>query len=102
MATRHPERITATSSENVNACAEGLSDGWNPIRAYWQDPSQENRKALRAFLAPDTTRWQYTHGVPDPTMVSPDGRDPDNFYLARPGADDIQLDLIGDYKSNVA
>jgi len=102
LAVRHPERITAMISQNGNAYEEGLSDGWTPIRAYWQEPSPPNRKALRAFLTPETTRWQYTHGVPDPTMVSPDGQNLDNFYLARPGADEIQLDLFGDYKSNVA
>ena len=98
----HPERITAILSQNGNAHEEGLSEGWTPIRAYWQDPSPDNRKALRAFLAPETTRWQYTHGVTDETAVSPDGYSLDNFYLARPGADDVQLDLFGDYKSNVA
>ena len=102
LAVRHPERITAIISQNGNAYEEGLSEGWTPIRAYWQDRSQANRKALRAFLTPETTRWQYTHGVPDPTMVSPDGYSLDNYYLARPGADEIQLDLFGDYKSNVA
>ena len=99
---RHPERITAIISQNGNAYDEGLSDGWQPIRAYWEDPSQANRDALRAFLAPETTVWQYTHGVPDATAVSPDGYSLDNFYLARPGADEVQLDLFGDYKSNVA
>jgi pimeloyl-ACP methyl ester carboxylesterase len=102
LAVRHPERITAIISQNGNAYEEGLSDGWTPIKAYWQDPSQANRQALRAFLAPETTRWQYTHGVPDPTMVSPDGQNLDNFYLARPGADDVQLDLFGDYKSTTS
>src|SRR5690349_9277930 len=102
LAVRHPERITAIISQNGNAYEEGLSEGWTPIKAYWQDPSPANRKALRAFLAPEATRWQYTHGVSDPTMVSPDGQNLDNFYLARPGADEIQLDLFGDYKSNVA
>jgi pimeloyl-ACP methyl ester carboxylesterase len=102
LATRHPDRITAIISQNGNAYEEGLSEGWNPIRAYWQDASEANRKALRAFLAPETTRWQYTHGVPDETSVSPDGIALDNFYLARPGADEVQLDLFGDYKSNVA
>jgi pimeloyl-ACP methyl ester carboxylesterase len=102
LATRHPERITAIISQNGNAYEEGLSDGWTPIRAYWEDPSQANRDALRAFLAPETTLWQYTHGVPDATAVSPDGYSLDNFYLARPGADEVQLDLFGDYKSNVA
>ena len=102
IAMKHPDRITAIISQNGNAYEEGLSEGWNPIRAYWQEPSQANRNALRAMLAPETTRWQYTHGVPDPTMVSPDGQNLDNFYLARPGADEVQLDLFGDYKSNVA
>jgi pimeloyl-ACP methyl ester carboxylesterase len=98
----HPERITAIISQNGNAYEEGLSEGWSPIRAYWQDPSQANRNALRAFLTPETTIWQYTHGVADVTAVSPDGYCLDNYYLARPGAHEPQLDLFGDYKSNVA
>ena len=102
MAVRHPERITAMISQNGNAYEEGLSDGWNPIRAYWQDPSEKNRAALRAFLSPETTVWQYTHGVTDTSLVSPDGYSLDSFYLARPGADEVQLDLFGDYKTNVA
>jgi pimeloyl-ACP methyl ester carboxylesterase len=102
IATKHPDRIAAIISQNGNAYEEGLSEGWSPIRAYWQDPSQANREALRAFLTPETTRWQYTHGVTDETMVSPDGWSLDDFYLARPCADEVQLDLFGDYKSNVA
>src|SRR6202021_2921111 len=102
MALRHPERIAAIISQNGNAYEEGLSEGWNPIRAYWQDPSEANREALRAFLKPDTTIWQYTFGVSDPTMVSPDGYSLDNFYLTRPGADETQLDLMGAYNSNIA
>ena len=102
LAVWHPERITAIVSQNGNAYEEGLSDGWNPIRAYWQDPTPANRNALRTFLAPETTRWQYTHGVPDAACVSPDGMSLDDFYLARAGAHEVQLDLFGDYKSNVA
>ncbi|QJP14246.1 alpha/beta hydrolase [Starkeya sp. ORNL1] len=102
LAVKHPDRITAIISQNGNAYEEGLSEGWSPIRAYWQEPSAANREALRALLAPEATRWQYTHGVADEAAVSPDGYSLDNFYLARPGADEIQLDLFGDYKSNVA
>jgi pimeloyl-ACP methyl ester carboxylesterase len=102
LAVKHPERIAAIISQNGNAYLEGLSEGWNPIRAYWEDASPANREALRSFLAPETTVWQYTHGVPDPTAVSPDGYSLDNFYLARPGVAELQLDLFGDYKSNVA
>jgi pimeloyl-ACP methyl ester carboxylesterase len=102
IALKHPDRITAIISQNGNAYEEGLSDGWTPIRAYWQDPSAANREALRAFLTPQTTHWQYTHGVADEASVSPDGQSLDNFYLARPGADEVQLDLFGDYRTNVA
>jgi pimeloyl-ACP methyl ester carboxylesterase len=66
------------------------------------DPSEPNRTALRAFLSSETTIWQYTHSVPDTILISPDGYSLDNFYLARPGADEVQLDLFGDYKNNVA
>ncbi len=102
MALKHPERIAAIVSQNGNAYLEGLSEGWNPIRAYWKDPSQANRDALRMFLKPETTVWQYTQGAPDTSLVSPDGYSLDNFYLARPGADEVQLDLLLDYASNVA
>jgi pimeloyl-ACP methyl ester carboxylesterase len=102
LALRQPDRITAIISQNGNAYEEGLSNGWTPIRAYWEDPSPANRNALRAFLTPETTRWQYTHGVADPALVSPDGWSLDNLYLARPGADEVQLDLFRDYTNNVA
>jgi len=102
LALKHPERITAIVSQNGNAYEEGLSDGWNPIRAYWQAPTQANRDALRAFLTKDTTKWQYTHGVPDVSAISPDGYSLDDYYLNRPGAHDVQLDLFYDYRNNVA
>lgn len=102
IAVKHPERIAGIISQNGNAYQEGLSDGWNPIQAYWENPSEANRQALRGFLAPEATRWQYTHGVTDESLVSPDGIALDNHYLARNGADAIQLDLFLDYQNNVA
>jgi pimeloyl-ACP methyl ester carboxylesterase len=101
IALKHPERITAIISQNGNAYEEGLSNGWKPIQAYWHDPSSANREALRTLLTPETTFWQYTHGT-DPSTVSPDGYSLDNYYMERKGADEVQLDLFGDYKSNVA
>lgn len=102
LALRNPLRVTAIISQNGNAYEEGLSDAWAPIRAYWDDASAANRDALRALLKPETTYWQYTHGVSDVTAVSPDGYSLDDHYLARPGADEVQLDIFGDYKTNVA
>jgi pimeloyl-ACP methyl ester carboxylesterase len=101
LAVRHPERITGIITQNGNAYVEGLSDGWAPIRTYWADPTPEHRDALRPFLSPETVVWQYTEGT-DPERVSPDGYTLDNHYLARPGADEVQLDLLGDYRTNVA
>jgi pimeloyl-ACP methyl ester carboxylesterase len=102
LALRHPERITAVISQNGNAYLEGLSEGWNPIQDYWKNASPENRVALRAFLKPETTQWQYTHGVTNPEQLSPDAWTLDSALLARPGNDEIQLDLFGDYQSNIA
>jgi pimeloyl-ACP methyl ester carboxylesterase len=99
IALKHPDRIVAMVSQNGNAYEEGLSDGWNPIRGYWQEPSQANHDALRSFLSPETTFFQYTHGVEDAALVSPDGRSLDDFYLARPGVHEAQLDLLLDYGS---
>jgi len=101
LALAHPERITAVISQNGNAYEEGLSDGWNPIQKYWKQPNEENRRALREFLTPEATKWQYTHGAPE-GMVAPESYTLDATLLARPGNDEIQLDLFLDYASNVS
>src|SRR6516225_719845 len=82
VAIKHPEQITAIISQNGNAYEEGLSEGRSPIQAYWREQTQANRDALRGFLSPATTLFQYTHGVTDPSAVSPDGRSLDDYYLA--------------------
>lgn len=102
LAMRHPERVTAIISQNGNAYVEGFSNQWGPWEAYWRDPSETNREACRPSLSPETIRdWQYGTGA-DPARLSPDGYELDIAYMARPGAEEIQLDLILDYCSNVA
>lgn len=102
MALKHPDRITALISQNGNAYEEGLSEGWNPIQNYWRQPIAKNRAALRDFLKPETTKWQYVHGTSDAGLVAPESYTLDSALLARPGNDEIQLDLFLDYASNVA
>lgn len=102
LALADPERITAIVSQNGNAYVEGLSDGWNPIQKYWKQPTAENRAGLRGFLKAEATKFQYTHGVSDPELVAPETYTLDSALLARPGNDEIQLDLFLDYASNVA
>lgn len=102
LAMRHPERVTAIISQNGNAYIEGFSDQWGTWETYWRDPSPVNREACRASLSPETIRdWQYGTGS-DPDLLSPDGYELDIAYMARTGAEEIQLDLILDYRSNVA
>uniref|UniRef100_A0A7V4XTH5 Alpha/beta fold hydrolase n=1 Tax=Acidobacterium capsulatum TaxID=33075 RepID=A0A7V4XTH5_9BACT len=102
LALAHPERIAALISQNGNAYEEGLSDGWNPIRAYWQDPSQQNRDQLRALLQAGTTQFQYTHGEADSTRIAPESYTLDQHFLDRPGNQEVQLDLFRDYQNNLA
>ena len=102
LALAHPERIVAIISQNGNAYEEGLSQGWNPIQKYWKEPTAENRAVLRDFLKPEATKFQYLYGVQDATLVAPESYELDSALLARPGNDEIQLDLFLDYASNVA
>ena len=102
LALAHPEKITAIISQNGNAYEEGLSQGWNPIQKYWKEPTPENRAALREFLTPEATKWQYSHGVQDTTLLAPEAYELDSALLSRPGNDEIQLDLFLDYAGNVA
>lgn len=102
LALAHPTRVTALVIQNGNAYAEGFSPFWNPIRAYWADPSVEKRNALRAGLTPQATRSQYLDGVADPGRIDPENWLVDQALLDRPGIDQVMLDLFYDYRTNAA
>jgi pimeloyl-ACP methyl ester carboxylesterase len=104
LAAMHPGRVTGIVTQNGNAYLEGLLPAWDPVRAYWEAPTPEKREALRALQTLETTRWQYFEGVPAALQdrISPDAIANDQAILDRDGSAEIQLDLIGDYKSNVA
>ncbi|OML64600.1 alpha/beta hydrolase, partial [Salmonella enterica subsp. enterica serovar Enteritidis] len=79
-----------------------FSDAWGAWETYWHTPTLEHREACRDSLSPETIRnFQYLHGA-DESLVSPDGYSLDIAYMQRSDAEEIQLDLILDYKSNVA
>ncbi|MBY3489901.1 alpha/beta fold hydrolase [Rhizobium laguerreae] len=101
MATANPDRISAIISQNGNAYIEGFSDAWTAWEAYWRDPSAQNREACRASLSPGVIEnWQYRTGT-SKERLSPDGYQLDIAFMSRPGAEDIQLDLILDYRTNI-
>ncbi len=103
LAAAYPNRISAIVTQNGNAYEAGLRDDTlAPMRAYWEHPTAANRDALRSFLTIEATRFQYTHGVPEVKLelVSPDAIAHDQAILDRDP--EVQLDLFGDYRSNVA
>lgn len=101
LALAHPERITAIISQNGNAYLDGFSDEWGPWQAYWRDPTPKTREACRASLSPEVIEnWQYRTGA-DPKRLGPDGYMLDIALMHRPGAEEIQLDLILDYRTNL-
>ena len=100
IAVKHPEKIKALIVQNGNAYDEGLGEFWEPLRAYWSDPNEKNKNALKKFLTLEATRWQYTHGVKNENAISPDNWIHDQSLLDRPGNNEIQLQLFYDYKSN--
>ena len=101
MALAHPERVWAIVSQNGNVYEEGLGPEWAPIQRYWREPTEENREALRGALTLEGIRAQYTDGVAHPEQVAPEGYTLDAAMLAQPGNAEIQLDLFGDYATNV-
>lgn len=101
LAAAHPERVTAIISQNGNAYLDGFSDEWGAWEAYWRNPGPDTREACRASLSADLIEnWQYRTGA-NPRRLGPDGYMLDIALMARPGADDIQLDLILDYRTNL-
>lgn len=103
LALARPEAIAFLILQNGNAYAEGLSPGWDPLKAYWREPSPANREQLKGWLGPDGTRLQYAAGLRDDQLplLSPELWALDWALLSRPGNIDLQLDLFGDYAGNV-
>jgi len=96
-----PDRVTAIVSQNGNAYEEGLGNAWQPIQRYWREPTLEHRNAIRAGLNLEGLRHEYSSGIPDPSLIKPEGYTLDAALLARPGNVDIQLDLFLDYANNL-
>ena len=98
---KHQTRVSGVIVQNGNAYEEGLQGFWDPFRALWAENSHEHRDALRSLLTPEATRFQYTHGVKDPSRLDPAAWLQDQAFLDRPGNSEIQLDLFYDYCTNV-
>ena len=104
MAMAHPERVAAVVSQNGNAYEEGLGPNWARLRKIWAEPTEANRDSLRPGFSPEGNKRRYLAGVPDAdrSLVAPDAYTHDDAFLAHAGNDQIQLDLLMDYGTNIA
>ncbi|MEJ2882815.1 alpha/beta fold hydrolase [Pedobacter sp. GR22-6] len=101
IAAKYPEKVDSLIVQNGCAYDEGLDTFWEPIKAYWHDrTNKEAEEILRSFHSQEGLKWQYTHGVPNISVVSPDNWEMDLRHLERPENDQIQLDLFYDYRTN--
>jgi pimeloyl-ACP methyl ester carboxylesterase len=101
LAVKNPEKVTALVVQNGNAYNEGIEQFWDPIKAYWRTGGSTEREAIRWLTSIKATKWQYTNGVKDQALVSPDTWTMDQALLDRPGNAEIQLDLFYDYRTNI-
>jgi len=102
LALNRPEAITAIITQNGNGYDAGfVEDFWKTVWAYQNEQTPETESTIRQALTAEATKWQYLHGVPDESLVSPDTWNHDVALLNRPGNDKIQLKLFLDYATNV-
>lgn len=100
---RRPEWLEWLIVQNSNAYEEGFTAAWDGLRnALWKDRSPETEAALAGFLELEGIRQVYLHGHPDPELISPDNWNMDFRFMERPQARRVQLDLLYDYRTNVA
>jgi len=101
LALRDPAALLGVVSQNGNGYEAGFVPGfWAPIWEYAREANPETEAALRPALGLEALEWQYTHGVADPSVVSPDTWNHDYALVSRPGNDLVQLRLFRDYATN--
>ena len=99
----HPDWLQWQVIQNANSYEEGFTEAWDGIRhALWVTRNAETEAPLEGFLQPETVKAIYTTGHPDLSKISPDNWNTDLFFLSRPHAHRVQLDLFYDYRTNAA
>lgn len=102
LAMRDPSSVRGLIVQNGNAHEEGLGEQWDASRAYWADPSEENRAAIESWLHYEGTRHQYLWDLPEriAELVPPETWELDWRAISRDL--DAHWRLFTDYRSHVA
>ncbi|MZQ81431.1 alpha/beta fold hydrolase [Paenibacillus sp. 5J-6] len=101
LAIRNPGRILGFVIQNAVVSENGLGKPFDLFKALWADRNPATEAAFAKLVTFDFTKMQYVAGVCQPYLISPDGYSMDQFFLDRPGNDQIQLELGYDYRKNV-
>jgi pimeloyl-ACP methyl ester carboxylesterase len=102
MALAHPERVTALVFQNAVVHEEGLSGAWALRRQFWSEHGPHYEAVRQAMLSPEGARQRHLAGVANPDRIDPETWTSEYAFLTRPGMDRIQMELVYDYRSNVA
>lgn len=104
LALARPERVLGLIIQNGNAHPEGLGEQWDDTKAYWADPTPENRAKLPDWLTADGLRAEYLGGLPERTqpLVAREMWELDWERLRRRGQRDRQFRLFEAYAAHVA
>lgn len=98
---RRAKVFSTIVTQNGNAYDSGIAPAWDEfgIKKYWREPTKTNRDSLRDLLSLSNTKFQYTHGHPDPDSIPPETYYLDHFLAV--SRTEAMLDLLGDYKTNI-
>jgi pimeloyl-ACP methyl ester carboxylesterase len=101
LALAHPERVRALIIQNAVLHEEGLTEVWKLRRAYWAERARHEPQVRAGLSSVEAGIARHVGGRAHPERFNPDLWMDEIAFLTRPGAADIQLELIHDYQSNL-
>jgi pimeloyl-ACP methyl ester carboxylesterase len=102
IATRRPGIFNNYILQNSNAYKEGLGSAMHDAAPFLENRNEETTKLVKPLLTLDGIKLFFLNGAKDPGNINPDHYINALHYLNRPGQEEIQLDLLYNYASNIA
>jgi pimeloyl-ACP methyl ester carboxylesterase len=101
IAARRPQLFKNYILQNSNAYEEGLGPAMSDAAPYLADRNEETIKLVKPLLSLDGMKLFFLHGAKDSSKINPDHYINALHHLSRPGQEQIQLDLLYDYGTNI-